>query len=187
MWWRLKRSEFERDKGPANQESMQRLVASGTVPGLLAYAAGQPIGWCALAPRESYPVLERSRVLKRIDEKPVWSVTCLFVTKEHRNQGVSVQLLRAAVAYVKQQGGTVVEGYPVEPKTGTVPDVFAWTGLVSAFQQAGFVECARRSPTRPIMRVEMKKPRTSRIRKGASLSGISSPRSSNKRDRRTER
>jgi GNAT superfamily N-acetyltransferase len=156
MLWRLKRSEFERQKGQANKESMRSLVASGEVPGILAYATEGPVGWCAIAPRESYPGLERSRVLKRIDEKPVWSVSCLFVKKEHRNQGVSVQLLRAAIAHVKQQGGTVVEGYPVEPSTERMPDVFAWTGLVAAFQQAGFVECARGSPTRPIMRFEIK-------------------------------
>jgi GNAT superfamily N-acetyltransferase len=135
---------------------MRSLVASGEVPGILAYATEGPVGWCAIAPRESYPALERSRVLKRIDEKPVWSVSCLFVKKEHRNKGVSVQLLRAAIAHVKQQGGTVVEGYPVEPNTERMPDVFAWTGLVAAFQQAGFVECARGSPTRPIMRFEIK-------------------------------
>ncbi|MBI1745315.1 MAG: GNAT family N-acetyltransferase [Acidobacteria bacterium] len=164
MWWRLKRSEFERRKGRANKQSMRSLVMSGEVSGILAYAAEEPAGWCAIAPRESYTVLERSRVLKRIDDKPVWSVTCLFVKKEYRNKGVSVQLLRAAVAFVKAQGGTIVEGYPVEPKTDRMPDIFAWTGLVSAFQQAGFVERARRSQTRPIMRFEIKRPRKSNRR-----------------------
>lgn len=164
MWWRLKRSDFERQKGEANKQSMKRLVASGEVPGILAYAEGEPVGWCAIAPRESYPVLERSRVLKRIDDKPVWSVTCLFIKKELRNKGVSVQLLRAAIEYVKKRGGTLVEGYPVEPKTDRMPDAFAWTGLVSAFKQTGFVECARGSQTRPIMRFRIKKQRAGRSR-----------------------
>jgi GNAT superfamily N-acetyltransferase len=156
MFWRLRRSEFQSQKGEANKESMRSLVNSGAVPGILAYVGEEPVGWCAIAPRESYPVLERSRVLRRIDETPVWSVTCLFVKKEHRHKGISVQLLRAAVAHVKEQGGTVVEGYPVEPKTEKMPAAFAWTGLVSAFEKAGFTECARGSPTRPIMRFEIK-------------------------------
>jgi GNAT superfamily N-acetyltransferase len=155
MWWRLRRSEFQRQKGQANKESMRSLVAAGEVPGILAYAGQEPVGWCAVAPRESYPVLERSRVLRRVDDRPVWSVTCLFVRKEHRHKGISVQLLRAAVAYVKEQGGTMVEGYPVEAKTEHMPAAFAWTGVVSAFEQAGFSECARGSPTRPIMRFEI--------------------------------
>src|SRR6185369_1198949 len=81
MLWRLKRSEFERQKGQANKECMRSLIDSGEVPGLLAYAGEEPVGWCAIAPRECYPALERSRVLRRIDDRPVWSVTCLFVKK----------------------------------------------------------------------------------------------------------
>ena len=60
--------------------------------------------------------------------------------------------MQAAVAHTKDHGGKVVEGYPVEPKKGKTADVFAWTGLASFFKNAGFVECARRSETRPIMR-----------------------------------
>jgi len=152
MYWRLPRAEFDRRKGQGNKQSMRKLAAAGEAPGILAYAGREPIGWCAAAPREQYVRLERSRVLQRIDDRPVWSVTCLFVKKEHRNRGVSVELLRAAVAFARARGATVVEGYPVEPKRGKMPDVFAWTGVVSAFKRAGFVECARGSPARPIMR-----------------------------------
>lgn len=176
MWWRLKRSEFERRKGQANKKIMRRMVSSGGIPGILAYAAREPVGWCAVAPREEYAVLERSRVLRRIDAEPVWSVTCLFVKKEQRNRGVSVQLLRAAVEFVREQGGRVVEGYPVEPRAGRMADVFAWTGLVSAFERAGFVECARGSERRPIMRYRIgKRGRSAGQRKSAPSSSRLSP------------
>src|SRR3712207_7681510 len=79
MWWRLRRSEYERQKGQGNRAALKDIVDSGEIPGILAYAEGQPVGWCSVAPRERFPVLERSRVLKRIDEEPVWSVVCLFV------------------------------------------------------------------------------------------------------------
>ena len=65
---------------------------------------------------------------------------------------VAPRILKAVIQYVEAQGGKIVEGYPVEPKKGKTADVFAWTGLASFFQKAGFVECARRSETRPIMR-----------------------------------
>jgi hypothetical protein len=74
MLWRLKRSEFEKQKGAQNKAAFKAVVDSGEAPGILAYANGSPIGWCALAPRETYPSLGRSRVLKRIDYKPVWSI-----------------------------------------------------------------------------------------------------------------
>ena len=157
MLWRLKRSEFEKQKGDKNKAAFKAVVDSGEAPGILAYANGNAIGWCAFAPRESYPALDRSRVLKRIDDKPVWSIVCLFIAKEYRRKGVSVELLKAAAQYVRKRGGMLVEGYPVEPRTDRMPDVFAWTGVASAFLKAGFVECERRSETRPVMRYEIGK------------------------------
>jgi len=152
MLWRLTRKEFEQQKGEVNRRAMKSIVASGEIPGLLAYSEEQPVAWCSVAPRESYPALERSRVLKKIDDEPVWSISCFFIHKDYRKKGLSVRILKAAVEYVKNQGGQIVEGYPVEPKKGKTADVFAWTGLASFFKKAGFVECARRSETRPIMR-----------------------------------
>ena len=152
MWWRLKRSEFEKQKSEGNRKALKKLVDSGEVPGLLAYADGQPIAWCSVGPRESYPVLERSRILKRVDHKPVWSVVCFVVAKSYRHKGVSMALLEAAVAYAQEQGARIVEGYPVEPKKANMPDVFAYHGLASTFRKVGFTEVARRSETRPIMR-----------------------------------
>jgi GNAT superfamily N-acetyltransferase len=152
MLWRLTRKEFEQQKGEANRQAMHAIVASGEIPGLLAYSKKQPVAWCSVAPRESFPALERSRVLKKIDDQPVWSISCFFIQKDFRKRGLSVRILEAAVDYVKNQGGRIVEGYPVEPKKGKTADVFAWTGLATFFKRAGFVECARRSETRPIMR-----------------------------------
>lgn len=150
--WRMTRSEHEKGKGEKNKAAMKRIVASGAPVGVLAYLGGEAVGWCAVAPREHYPALARSRVLRPIDDEPVWSVACLFVDRAHRNRGISVALLRAAADYAAQRGGTIVEGYPVEPRKPRMPDVFAWTGTASAFLEAGYEECARRSESRPIMR-----------------------------------
>jgi GNAT superfamily N-acetyltransferase len=152
MWWRLKRSQFDKQKGEGNRKAFRKIVMSGEIPGILAYADGEPVGWCSIAPRETFPVLDRSRILKRVDEKSVWSIVCFFVSKPMRNKGVSRQLIKAAVGYAKRQGGKIAEGYPVEPKKEKVPDAFVWTGLAPAFQKTGFTEVLRRSETRPIMR-----------------------------------
>lgn len=152
MLWRLPRPDFERGKGEGNRRAMRMLMRSGTVPGLIAYEGEEPVAWCSVGPRADFSGLERSRILKPIDEQPVWSITCFFVAKQHRRRGLTVQLLRAACEYVKKNGGKIVEGYPVEPKHDKAPDVFVWTGLAAAFKKAGFKECARRSETRPIMR-----------------------------------
>jgi GNAT superfamily N-acetyltransferase len=156
MWWRLTRSTFNEQKGEKNKAAFKGLVDSGDPPGILAYANGTAIGWCAVAPRETYPALERSRVLKRIDDQPVWSIVCLFIARPYRRKGVSVELVNAAADYVGKRGGKIVEGYPVEPRKDEMPDAFAWTGIASAFRKAGFVERERRSETRPIMRRDVR-------------------------------
>jgi GNAT superfamily N-acetyltransferase len=150
--WRFSRPEYEKQKGAGNKRAMKKLVQSGVVPGLLAYLGNEAVGWCALAPRCDYPRLAHSRILKPLDAQPVWSVSCLFVARPHRRKGISIRLLKGAIEHVRQQGGSIVEGYPQEPRKETMPDVFAWTGLSSAFEQAGFQEAARPAPSRPIMR-----------------------------------
>jgi len=152
MWWRLARSQWNLQKGEGNRKALRKLVARGRVPGFLAYDRGNPVGWCAIEPRENYPVLERSRSLARIDDRPTWSVTCLFVARTYRRKGVSTALLKAAVRHARRHGARLVEGYPTESRDGRFPDAFAFTGTVPAFTAAGFKEVARRSPTRPIMR-----------------------------------
>ncbi len=152
MWWRVARTQFVKQRGEGNRRTLKRIVSAEGVPGLLAYAHGEPVGWCAVGPRDDYPVLERSRVLKRVDTAPVWSVVCFFVAKPHRRQGLTTKLLRAAVKYARANGARIVEGYPVDPHSRAYPDVFAFTGMAAAFRQAGFVEILRRSQGRPIMR-----------------------------------
>lgn len=156
MYWRLDRATYEAHKGAKNRAAMRRLVEQGVkagrAPGVIAYLDDTPVGWCAVAPREEYPRLERARVLRRIDAAPVWSIVCVFVAKAQRRRGISVALLEGAARWAASQGATLVEGYPVEPRTDPMPAPFVWTGTAAAFRAAGFVEAARGSPTRPIMR-----------------------------------
>jgi hypothetical protein len=109
MWWRLSRSQFMRQRGEENKKALKNIVDSGNIPGIIAYLKEQPIGWCAVAPREAYSSLERSRLLKRVDDKPVWSVVCFFVAKPFRHKGLTVRLLEAAVDYVRSNKGAILE------------------------------------------------------------------------------
>jgi GNAT superfamily N-acetyltransferase len=152
MWWRLTRREFEQQQGEGNRQAMKAIAESGEVPGILAYSEGIAVGWCSVAPRERYGSLERSRVLKRLDDTPVWSIVCLFVAKAMRGQGVAEQLIRGAVEYVRTQGGQVVEAYPTQPRKGQLAPVSSFMGVPTIFERLGFVECARPSKSKIIMR-----------------------------------
>ena len=155
MWWRQTAKEYEASKGEKNRRKMKKIVTSGEVPGVIAYHDGEPVGWCAVAPRTEYHRLARSRILKPVDDRPVWSIVCLFVAKDHRGIGVSSALIGAAVDFVRGKGGRTVEAYPVEPKKSRMPDTFAFHGLAVSYSRAGFSEVARRSETRPVMRYEI--------------------------------
>ena len=155
MYWRIKRSEFDRQYGQGNKQAMERIIHSGRVPGILAYLGGQPIGWCSVAPREHFAVLDRSRTLKRVDEQPVWSIVCFFVARPYRGQGLSRALIGAAIDYARQNGARIVEAYPLIPEESKSPQYGVFMGLVSTFRALGFEEVARRSKMRPIMRYEI--------------------------------
>ena len=151
MFWKLRGQAYDEARGLETRQMHKSIVDSGVATGLLAYWRGDVVGWVAVEPRTAYPKLAHSRVLKPVDDQPVWSVTCFFVAKPARRKGITVELLKAAVEHVQKEGGRIVEGYPVETQTD-MPAPFVYTGTASAFLQAGFREVARRSPTRPIFR-----------------------------------
>jgi len=155
MFWKLRGREYDESKGDTARQMQKSVVDSKTVPGLLAYSEGYPVGWIAVEPRSAYSRLAHSRTLKPVDDQEVWSITCFFIEKKHRHKGITVELLKAAANYVKEQGGKIVEGYPVDVKKEEPPP-FVFTGTASAFKQAGFEEVARNSPARPIFRYLIK-------------------------------
>lgn len=152
MYWRLRSSEYDKQKGEGNKKAMKKLVKQNKIVGIICYKDNEPIGWCSVAPREDFIRLGNSRVLKPIDDKHVWSIVCFFVAKEFRQQGLSTEIIKKAVSFCKRKGAKIVEAYPVVPYTENMPAAFAWTGFPSAFLKAGFKEVERRSKTRPIMR-----------------------------------
>jgi GNAT superfamily N-acetyltransferase len=154
MYWRMPHGEFRAIKGEGHRQALKALIETGGMPGLLAYDGDRAVGWCSFGPRQDFPTLRNSRMCASADDQPVWSIVCFFVASQYRRQGMTVALLRAAVGWAREHGATIVEGYPVEPSS-TKPElapVSGYTGLASAFRQAGFVEVARRSETRVVMR-----------------------------------
>lgn len=139
---------------------LRELTLQNAVPGVLAYVDGKPVGWCAVGPRENYPALEDSRILKRVDDRPVWSVVCYFVARGYRGQGMMLALLRGALRYAQEQGATIVEGYPIDLQTPELAgqrlrSPAGYMGIASAFRAAGFAEVGRASETQLIMRCSL--------------------------------
>jgi GNAT superfamily N-acetyltransferase len=157
MWWRMGSKEFDRSSGAKKRGGLNDLVDRRKTPGLLAYRNGEPVGWVSVAPREEFGRIERSPTLKRVDDRPAWSVVCFYIDRRHRRSGVGKALLRGAVDHAARKGATIVEGYPLDAARKR-PSAELYTGVVSMFEAAGFREVARRG-ARPIMRLTVRRRR----------------------------
>jgi GNAT superfamily N-acetyltransferase len=160
LYFRLTSSEFDKVKGRDRPNYLQALCARDESPGLVAYRDGEPVGWCALGPRQEFGRLERSRTIPKVDDRPVWSVVCFVVRPGHRRQGVAGALLGGAVDYARSRGAVALEGYPVDTGGTRISTAFAYVGSTAMFERAGFtriVETAARSGGMPrwVMRCEL--------------------------------
>ncbi len=155
MFFRLPYKEFQANKPDGNKKLMKGLVNRGKPVGLIASLGKEPVGWIALAPREDYLKLENSRAFKRIDEQPVWSITCFFIRKDYRRRGLSRQLIKGAVAFARKKKIRILEAYPAIPYAEKVPHPFLWVGVLSAFEKNGFTVVQRNGKSRAMVRREV--------------------------------
>lgn len=154
MYWRLAHKEYEKAKGQSNKLKFFDLVKKGLPLGVLAFQEDVPIGWCSISPKRELVRLEKSRLFKTIEEKPTWSITCLFIHKNHRDKGLSAELILAAAKYAFKNDACIIEAYPIIPKRTRMPSAFAWVGFVNSFIKAGFKKSIQPSENRLIMRLE---------------------------------
>lgn len=148
MYWRIG-SAYRKRPREANKAAFRELVESGPPPGLLAFAGDLAVGWCQLTPRDALPWLDRTWRLKRVDDVPVWSISCLYVRKSYRRQGITSALIAAALVAAKHARAPALEAYPLD--ANLTPSA-SGTGYASTFERAGFKIVARHVPPRPIMR-----------------------------------
>ena len=153
MYYRLSRTAFNEGKSDdGNKMAMKDFVWQGKPVGLLGLVDDYPVAWCAFSPREDFIKLEKSRSHKRIDEKAVWSIPCLFIDRKYRRMGLSVELLKGAIEYAKGHDIKILEAYPAILTQDKLPDAFVWVGLYKSFKQAGFHIVDQTSKNRPMVR-----------------------------------
>jgi GNAT superfamily N-acetyltransferase len=148
MRWRMTSTEFHGSTRAGRASKLKAMVAAGMPVGVLAYRGDDPVGWCSIAPRETYQGLERYRALPRLDEQPVWSVVCFYVDRRERRSGITLGLVKAAVAYAQSLGAGIIEAYPVEPGAR----LYTYMGSPSTFRKAGFRDVTPRGQARRVMR-----------------------------------
>lgn len=165
MYFRARGRSWANSSAASNRADLESLTTkadktAGVAPGLVAYSDGAAIGWVSLGPREDYERLAFSKMLRAVDDRPVWSIVCFVVAGRQRGKGVATALLDAAIAYAREHGAKTLEAYPIHESRGRVSSDAAYTGTQGMFERAGFevAELRRwneKSPPRPIMRLEL--------------------------------
>ena len=165
MYFRARGRSWANSSAASNRADLEGLTSKsddsgGVAPGLVAYRDGAAIGWVSLAPREDYERLAFSKMLRPVDDRPVWSIVCFVVAGRDRGKGVATALLDAAIEYARERGATMLEAYPIHESRGRVSSDAAYTGTQGMFERAGFEVAELRqwnatSPPRPIMRLDL--------------------------------
>ena len=150
MYWRI--GTTYHDNPSQNKAAFKAIVQNGPPPGLLAFDGDLGIGWCQLTPRDQLPWLNRAWRLRRVDELPVWSISCFYIRKGYRRKGVTSALIAAAIAAAKQAKAPAIEAYPLDASKS--PSA-SGTGYATTFARAGFNTIASHVPARPIMRLDL--------------------------------
>ena len=151
MYWRIG-SAYRKRPREMNKEEFREVVKRGPPPGLLAFHGDLAVGWCQLTPRDDLPWLDRAWRLRRVDNVPVWSISCFYIRKGYRKRGVTSALIAAALKAAKSAGAPELEAYPLD---ADLTPSSSGTGYASTFARAGFRIVGRRTPPRPIMRRDL--------------------------------
>jgi GNAT superfamily N-acetyltransferase len=152
MYWRIG-SDYKKRPADRNKADFRNVVDTGPPPGLIALSGDRAVGWCQLTPRDALPWIDRNWRLKRVDDMPVWSLSCLYVRIGYRRRGITAALIAEALKAAKRAGAPALEAYPFD---ATVSPSATGTGYASTFAHAGFKVVSRNTSARPLMRHDLK-------------------------------
>jgi GNAT superfamily N-acetyltransferase len=144
---------YRKTPSEENKAAFRAVVERGPPPGLIAFDGDLAVAWCQLTPRSAVPWLDRTWRLRRVDDVPVWSLSCFYVRIGYRRHGITSQLISAALKAAKREDAPALEAYPLD---ASVSPSASSTGYASTFARAGFRIVARRTSARPIMRHDLK-------------------------------
>jgi len=152
MFWRMRRPDYRKTAMLEKKRAFKQICHDADrPPGVLVYRDSVPAGWVAIAPRADYIRFAESKMLAPIDDKPAWSITCFFIHRTARRQGLMEKLVEAAVDFARGEGATLIEAYP-RPATEKMASADLYTGTVNCFERAGFEIVAQPNEARVVMR-----------------------------------
>jgi GNAT superfamily N-acetyltransferase len=137
--WFHPRSPEKGQSLEGNRALKQRLVDEGQAHAALVFDGEAAVGWCQYGTPEELPnIYHRKEYEAGLVTPPDYRLTCFFVDRAHRREGVAAVALQGALQLIAEAGGGVVEAYPQDTQGKKVSASFLYNGTRSLFEQAGF-------------------------------------------------
>jgi GNAT superfamily N-acetyltransferase len=129
----------KRQSAEGNRALKERLVREGTAHAALVFAGEDAVGWCEYGTPDELPnIYHRKEYEATVTSPPDYRLTCFFIDRDHRRQGVSAVALQGALDLIAAAGGGVVEAYPRDTAGKKMSASFLYNGTRTLFEKAGF-------------------------------------------------
>jgi hypothetical protein len=151
--WCLSFHAGDREIGPDRRGVKEAMVRQGRTRSALVYAGADCVGWTQYGRTGELPAIKNRReYLATLDRLPDWRITCFFVGKGHRRQGVATAAIAGAVHQIATLGGGWVEGYPDDVSGRKASRTFLWGGTLGMFERLGFQRARRLGKNKWVVR-----------------------------------
>jgi len=140
-----------------NRDRKLARVRSGDAHAALVYDGSTCVGWCQFGSSTELTRLKNRKAYEQgVTELPDWRITCFFVDKTRRRQGVSDAALAGALDLIARLGGGTVESYPEDTTDRKVSSSFLHNGTVGMFEHHGFTRDRRIGKDRWVVRTRIR-------------------------------
>lgn len=121
------------------RQAKEDRVRDGTTHAALVYDGPRVVGWCQFGSPEELPRIKlRREYLAAKPSRPDWRITCFFVDRDYRHQGVAAAALSGALGEISRLGGGLVESYPEDTEGRSVSSSFLYNASLALFEHQGF-------------------------------------------------
>ena len=117
----------------------EALVREGRAHAAIVFDGPEAIGWCQYGSPQELPNIRSRKVYDQVaGDPPDWRITCFFIDRERRGEGIATRALEGALREIAAHGGGIVEGYPEDYTDERTSSSFLCSGTLRMFEKAGF-------------------------------------------------
>ena len=130
----------EERRALGHREFKRQLVLAGRAHAALVMDDDEAVAWAQYGTVDEVPnIHHRKEWEKGLEQRPDYRITCLFVDRDHRRQGMASVAVRGALALIAAAGGGLVEAYPHDlPPGKRTSSSFLYNATRTMYEELGF-------------------------------------------------